>query len=119
MNPDQSKQSDWGPYCLQYTVLKNISRREEQTTKVVTVCWYFLQVQINRMKEQQDRLTEDKEKYDTAKQQAEEKVKQVQRQLRDLREEFSDVQKKEMEIESKYKENVSSLEPIENTVDSR
>ena len=67
------------------------------------------------MKEQQDRLTEDKEKYDTAKQQAEEKVKQVQRQLRDLREEFSDVQKKEMEIESKYKENVSSLQPIEHS----
>ena len=36
MSPDQSKQSDWGPYCLQYTLLKNMSRREEQTTKVVT-----------------------------------------------------------------------------------
>ena len=36
MNPDQSEQSDWGPYCLQYTLLKNMSRREEQTTKVVT-----------------------------------------------------------------------------------
>ena len=30
MNPDQS------PYCLQYRVPKNISRREEQTTNVMT-----------------------------------------------------------------------------------
>ena len=39
VNPDQSapkEQSDFGPYFLQYRVPKNISRREEQTTKVVT-----------------------------------------------------------------------------------
>ena len=40
MNPNQTKgavwdQSDLGPYCLQYR-LPNISRREKQTTKVVT-----------------------------------------------------------------------------------
>ena len=29
-------QSDLGPYCLQYWLLKNISRQEEQTTKVLT-----------------------------------------------------------------------------------
>ena len=28
---------DLGPYCLQYRLPKNISRQEEQTTKVVTV----------------------------------------------------------------------------------
>ena len=39
MNPDQTapkKQSDLGPYCLQYRRPKTISRREEQMTKVVT-----------------------------------------------------------------------------------
>ena len=30
------EQSDLGPYCLQYRLSKNISRREQQTTKVVT-----------------------------------------------------------------------------------
>ena len=38
MDPDQTapkEQSDLGPYCLQYRLPKNISRREEQTTKVV------------------------------------------------------------------------------------
>ena len=45
MNPDQTapwEQSDPGPYCLQYTcrLPKNISRWEEQTTKVqrVNIC---------------------------------------------------------------------------------
>ena len=32
MNPE----SDLGSYCLQYRLPKNISRREEQKTKVVT-----------------------------------------------------------------------------------
>ena len=39
MNPDQmapEEQSDLGPYCLQYRLPKTISRRNEQTTKVVT-----------------------------------------------------------------------------------
>ena len=39
MDPDQTapmEQSDRGPFCLQYRLLKNISRREEQTTQVVT-----------------------------------------------------------------------------------
>ena len=40
MNPDKTapfvQQSELGPYCLQYRLPKNISRREEQTTKVVT-----------------------------------------------------------------------------------
>ena len=39
MNPYQTspkEQSDLGPYCLQYRLPKNISRREEQTTKAVT-----------------------------------------------------------------------------------
>ena len=37
MNPYQTapKQSDMGPYCLQYRLPKNISRQEQQTTKVV------------------------------------------------------------------------------------
>ena len=30
------EQSNLGPYCLQYRLLKNISRQEEQITKVVT-----------------------------------------------------------------------------------
>ena len=33
MNPDQTapkEQSDLGPYCLQYRLLKNISRRENR-----------------------------------------------------------------------------------------
>ena len=33
MSPDQS---DLGPYCLQYVLFKNISRRGVQMTKVVT-----------------------------------------------------------------------------------
>ena len=33
MNPDQ-EQSDLGPYCLQYVLSKNISRRHEQTAKL-------------------------------------------------------------------------------------
>ena len=39
MDPDQTapvEQSDLGPYCLQNPLPKNISRREEQTTKVMT-----------------------------------------------------------------------------------
>ena len=36
MNPDQTAQSDLGPYCLQYRLPRNISKREEPTTKVVT-----------------------------------------------------------------------------------
>ena len=39
MNPDQiapKEPSDLGPYCLQYRLTKNISRRNEQTSKVVT-----------------------------------------------------------------------------------
>ena len=39
MDPGQTapwEQSDLGPYCLQYRLLKSISRQEEQTTKVVT-----------------------------------------------------------------------------------
>ena len=39
MNPDQIalwEQSDLGPYCLQYRLPKNIRRRWEKTTKVVT-----------------------------------------------------------------------------------
>ena len=39
MKPDQTapkEQSDLGPYCLQYRLPGNISRREEQTTNVVT-----------------------------------------------------------------------------------
>ena len=43
MNPEQTapyllhtEQSDQRPYCLQYRLQKNISRREEQTTQVVT-----------------------------------------------------------------------------------
>ena len=40
MNPDQTvpkeEQSDLGPYCLQYSLPKNISRCEEQMSKVVT-----------------------------------------------------------------------------------
>ena len=37
MNPDQTapwELSDLGPYCLQYGLPKNISRREVQTTKL-------------------------------------------------------------------------------------
>ena len=34
-NPDQAV-SNLGPYCLQYGLPMDISRREEQTTKVVT-----------------------------------------------------------------------------------
>ena len=30
------EQSDLNPYCLQYRLAKNLSRREEQLTKVVT-----------------------------------------------------------------------------------
>ena len=37
MNPDQTapkgEQSDLGPYCMQYRLVKNISRREEQMQK--------------------------------------------------------------------------------------
>ena len=33
MNPEQTA---LGPYCLQFKLPKTISRREEQTTKVVT-----------------------------------------------------------------------------------
>ena len=40
MNPDQTapkgavrEQFNLGPYCLQYRLPKNISRREKQTTK--------------------------------------------------------------------------------------
>ena len=39
MNPDQSaakEQSDLGTYCLQYRLPKNISRRKQQMTKVLT-----------------------------------------------------------------------------------
>ena len=39
MNPDQTaplEQSHLGTYYLQYRLSKNISRQEEQTTKVVT-----------------------------------------------------------------------------------
>ena len=39
INPDQTapkEQSDLGPYCLQYRLPKNISRRLEQKTKVMT-----------------------------------------------------------------------------------
>ena len=35
MNPYQTALLDLGPYCLQYRLPKNKSRREEQTTKVV------------------------------------------------------------------------------------
>ena len=38
MNSDQTaplEQSDLGPYCLQYMLHKNISRRDEKTIKVV------------------------------------------------------------------------------------
>ena len=35
-NMDTDMQVDLGPYCLPYTLPKNVSRREEQTTKVVT-----------------------------------------------------------------------------------
>ena len=37
MNPDQTacrEQSDMGPYCLQYRLHKNISRRDEKITVV-------------------------------------------------------------------------------------
>ena len=38
MDPDQTVplQSDLGPYCLHYKLLNNTSRREKQTTKVVS-----------------------------------------------------------------------------------
>ena len=39
MKPDQTapwEQSDLGSHCLQYRLPKNISRRVEQTTKVMT-----------------------------------------------------------------------------------
>ena len=39
MNHDQTapkEQSDLDPYCLQYKLPKNISRGEEQMTKVLT-----------------------------------------------------------------------------------
>ena len=39
INPDLTapkEQSDLVPYCLQYRLPGNISRREEQTTNVVT-----------------------------------------------------------------------------------
>ena len=39
MNPNQTapmEQAHLGPYCLQYRLPKNISRQEEQMTKVVT-----------------------------------------------------------------------------------
>ena len=36
MDPGPWEQSDLGPYCLQYRLLKSIRRQEEQTTKVVT-----------------------------------------------------------------------------------
>ena len=35
-NMSQREKSDYGPYCLQYNLPKNISRQEVQTTKVVT-----------------------------------------------------------------------------------
>ena len=35
------EQFDLGPYCLQYRLPKNISRRKEQTTNVVTVLLRF------------------------------------------------------------------------------
>ena len=36
MNPDQIASNDLGPYCLLYWLPISMSRREEQTTKVVT-----------------------------------------------------------------------------------
>ena len=36
MNPDQIASKDLGPYCLQYLLPNSMSRRDEQTTKVVT-----------------------------------------------------------------------------------
>ena len=36
LNPDQTDMSSLGPYCLQYWLPKNISRKRKQTTKVVT-----------------------------------------------------------------------------------
>ena len=39
MDPDQTapwEQSDLGPCCLQYRLIKSICKQEEQTTKVVT-----------------------------------------------------------------------------------
>ena len=37
MDPDQPapEQSDLGPYCLEYRLLKNITKMRGQTTKVV------------------------------------------------------------------------------------
>ena len=35
LNPDQTEQSNLGPYCLHYRLPENISRGEEQMTKIM------------------------------------------------------------------------------------